>query len=165
MRILVNTALMGHSEAYPSSIMQDALEYSGGTYPSMNDRDTEQLLERFGDYAIDENGAWRLSDYASRKLNPLVEQLVSATTATQKIMLIDLILNVTHQRSDLASWFVEGGTRTLNVLFEESEGEAPSIPLIAQEKFMNTYLGRTLESLSMLDGEVLHSWGLSLIHI
>ena len=34
----------------------------------------------------------------------------------KKLLLIDSILNIVHQRSDLATWFVQGGRESLTQL-------------------------------------------------
>ena len=45
-----------------------------------------------------------------------MKQLRKAKTPEEKIVIIDQILNVAHQRSDLASWFIEGGSYSLSKL-------------------------------------------------
>src|SRR5271156_3738738 len=50
-------------------------------------------------------------------LNKLALELEDETSAEGQLQLVDQILQVTHARSDLASWFVEGGTATLSQLF------------------------------------------------
>lgn len=57
-----------------------------------------------------------ISDYA---MNPLVNKaisLIAAQTSEEKLQIIDSILNIIHQRSDIAAWFVEGGIKGLNEL-------------------------------------------------
>ena len=43
------------------------------------------------------------------KLFALASKLLRQNEYDQKLYIIDRILNIVHQRSDLASWFVEGG--------------------------------------------------------
>ena len=40
-------------------------------------------------------------------------KLLRAKGPEEKLLLIDRMLNVVHQRSDIAEWFVEGGSRAL----------------------------------------------------
>lgn len=59
---------------------------------------------------------WKISDYAIKPLHTLLEKLKQENDYRQKLVIIDCILNVSHQRSDLAAWFVEGGSRSLSLL-------------------------------------------------
>jgi hypothetical protein len=76
----------------------------------------EKMTERFFDYYIwDEEGksGGHISDYGLEPLLRLVDQVRRASSPEEKLVLIDQMLNVVHQRSDIASWFVEGGSRAL----------------------------------------------------
>lgn len=89
------------------------------------DEDTQELFtDESWDHMLmysleDEKGNWYLSDYAFKHLDPLYVKLFKAKTAEQQLYLVDQVLNVVHQRSDLASYFIEGGTRTLNEIFSQ----------------------------------------------
>lgn len=72
--------------------------------------------EAFVEWAIETPTGWRISDYGIGPLCRLAFELLENPPAEEKLVLIDRMLNVTHQRSDLASWFVEGGTATLDRL-------------------------------------------------
>jgi hypothetical protein len=54
-----------------------------------------------------------ISDYGLKPLEELLVQLLKATSPEEKLLLIDRMLNVVHQRSDIADWFVEGGSHAL----------------------------------------------------
>ena len=89
----------------------------------------EALKERFYDYYIEdpEIGQARISDFGLNPLQNLLIQLRNTHKAEQKIP-IDLMLNVVHQRSDLASWFVKGGSHALSDLSASpAEREAEKI--------------------------------------
>jgi hypothetical protein len=105
-RLGINTALLGHTQLDPSELFD---EYS-------DDGLTEEEKEALGDFIVDDNGSWRLSDYGLPKLENLVFTLLNANTYPEKLLIVDQMLNITHQRSDLAGMFVEGGTSTLNKL-------------------------------------------------
>ena len=100
-----NTLLMGHTPSDPS---EDFEEY-GIT--------TEEQKEAFYDYATDEDGTYRLSDYGLKPLEEFAFQLYTqATTPEEQLLIVDKMLNVVHQRSDLSKWYIEGGFTSLNEL-------------------------------------------------
>lgn len=109
LRLGVNTAIAGHATYTYEEVLDDHFE--------SND------IEKFVDWAIQCDTGWRLSDIAIEKLFPLCAAAVDATDPADILVLCDLIMNVAHQRSDLASWFVAGGTRTLSEL---ADGVRPS---------------------------------------
>ena len=88
---------------------------------SINDEDIRGMLysemkSKFFDYYMnDPEGKMGgfISDYGLKPLETLLSQLLRANEAEQKLVIIDKMLNVVHQRSDIASWFVEGGARAL----------------------------------------------------
>lgn len=67
---------------------------------------------------VDENGQWILSDYGLDKLTKLAFDLLGETSSENKLLLLDRVLNVIHQRSDLSSYFIKGGKQVLDSLFE-----------------------------------------------
>jgi hypothetical protein len=76
----------------------------------------DNLNQKFIEHVEDENGAWRISDYALKPLIELSIKLYSENNDEQKLQIIDRMLNVIHARSDCAAFFVEGGSDTLNYL-------------------------------------------------
>ena len=58
----------------------------------------------------------RISDYGLQPLADYAFNLLMAKTPESKLQIIDKMLNVTHPRSDLASWFIEGGQKSLSKL-------------------------------------------------
>lgn len=109
LRLQINTILCSHGTQDPIEWLKDYAEL---------DVD-EDWLDRYGDWIIDPNcGQWRISDYALDKLFPLAVELLAADDAETKLYWIDRIMNVVHPRSDLASWFVEGGVQTLRLIKE-----------------------------------------------
>jgi hypothetical protein len=67
----------------------------------------------------DETGTHYISDYGLKPLQELAGKLLDATTAEEKLLLLDRVLNVCHRRSDLATWFVQGGRGALDELNNE----------------------------------------------
>lgn len=105
-KIHANTILMGHTSHDPNQILDD---YGG---VSMNETDEHD----YGDWAIDDKGSWRISDYALSNLVNGTLELMHVKTPEEKLAKIDWILNLVHMRSDIAGWFVEGGSQTLDEL-------------------------------------------------
>jgi hypothetical protein len=88
-----------------------------------------ELKEKFFDYYMSDeqqNMGGFISDYGLEPLVKLSGQLRRDRTPEEKLITIDKILNVVHQRSDIAYWFVEGGSRALSQLsgYKGTEGES-----------------------------------------
>lgn len=105
-----STTLLGHTQESP----QDVIERFELAYD-------ESLWTRLCFYMCDESGTNYISDYGLKPLQKLAGQLIDAVTAEEKLLLLDRILNVCHQRSDLASWFVRGGRGALDELSNEEQ--------------------------------------------
>ena len=76
----------------------------------------EAMKDRFFDYYQDDpEGKFGgfISDYGLQPLEELLAELLRASTPEEKLLIIDRMLNVVHQRSDIADWFVEGGSHAL----------------------------------------------------
>ena len=103
-KLYVNTELTGHSTVNPD---EDFDEYNF----------TEEDKNAFYDY-IEKISDYAFSDFGGRRLGllTLLSQLRKARTPEEKVPIIDQILNVVHWTSDLASYFVEGGSRSLSQL-------------------------------------------------
>lgn len=108
LKLDVNTELAGHSTHYPD----DELEDFG--------IDSDYLFDDpkfdFGDYIAGPNGQPRISDYGLDPLLKLLEQLKHEQDYEKKLVILDKMLNVVHQRSDIAEMFIQGGTSSLNQL-------------------------------------------------
>jgi hypothetical protein len=78
----------------------------------------EEMKGKFMDYYMEDPkiGQAYISDYGLKPLVSLSYQLSSTQDSKQKITIIDKMLNIVHQRSDMASWFVQGGSRALSDL-------------------------------------------------
>lgn len=105
-KLAVNNALTGHTEEEPSEFAEGV---TGETHP-------DDYFYKNDNFFDDEKGIARISDYGIDKLEAGALDLMRAKTPEDKLQAVDHILNITHQRSDLPAWFVEGGTKTLNEL-------------------------------------------------
>lgn len=81
-----------------------------------------QFLEDkgFWDWLVLPDGSGAYSDYGISPLEELIVQYTEDSTPEQTIVLINKILDVTHQRGDLASAFIEGGKSTLTRISNNS---------------------------------------------
>ena len=104
LKLYVNTELSGHSEVNPDD---DFEEYG---YTEQDKEDFYSYIDKISDYAFSDFGGRRLG------LTTLLGHLRKARTPEEKVPIIDQILNVVHQTSDLASYFVEGGSSALSQL-------------------------------------------------
>lgn len=79
----------------------------------------------YDDYMWDKEGKMGgfISDYGLNPLVTLAAELRRDKTPEEKLITIDKMLNVAHQRSDIAHWFVEGGSRALSQLSGYIGGE------------------------------------------
>ena len=88
----------------------------------------DKMKERFFDYYMEDpkSGQAYISDYGLQPLVSLSYELSRITVPEQQLTTIDKMLNVAHQRSDLASWFVQGGSSALSQLsgYGDPEGES-----------------------------------------
>lgn len=75
----------------------------------------EILIEHFYEYyLIDSKGIDIMSDYGTQPLVDLAFELAREESLENKVVIIDKMLNIIHQRSDLAAWFIEGGSQALS---------------------------------------------------
>ncbi len=107
MKLRINTILSGHT---PENGERWASEHL--------DREvTEAETDKYYDYCFNPTqGQYNISDYGLDKLEALLLELMVTTSYEKKLVTIDRMINVMHMRSDLASYFIEGGRRTLNEL-------------------------------------------------
>lgn len=78
----------------------------------------EEMKGKFMDYYMEDPkiGQAYISDYGLKPLVSLSYELASTQDSKQKITIIDEMLNIVHQRSDMAGWFVQGGSAALSQL-------------------------------------------------
>jgi len=78
----------------------------------------DAMQEKFFEYYLTDpkSGHLYITDYGLTPIMTQASKLYIEDNPIQKVVLIDSILNITHQRSDLASWFVQGGSRALSDL-------------------------------------------------
>jgi len=111
-RIDVNNYLSGHTSGDP------LLEFKDREIPIPKDID-----DRIDVAIADINGHWMISDYGINKLASLIHQAMMATDYEAKLLALDAMLNIVHQRSNLAAWFVQGGKGALDAISQDTDAE------------------------------------------
>jgi hypothetical protein len=104
-KLRVNTEFCGHTTYNPDDELTE------------NGLRTEKQKEAFWDWL------GTISDYGLEPLEKLVYRLYKADKPEDQLLIVDMMLNVVHQTSDLAKIFVEGGSRSLSQLAEGGRDE------------------------------------------
>lgn len=112
--ILYITEFAGHSEYVPIEAVEDVFgskfydNYSSD-YDGMSD-----FLEEIGFYdwctLPDGSNAW--SDFGINPIFQLINSYEGCESVEEKLILINRVLDIAHQRGDLASAFIEGGRKS-----------------------------------------------------
>jgi hypothetical protein len=88
----------------------------------------DELTTKFTWYYTEDpkEGQAYISDYGMQPLLTLVGELRREIKPEDKLITIDKMLNVVHPRSDMASWFIEGGSHALSQLsgYGDTEGDS-----------------------------------------
>lgn len=117
LKVETNTLLGGHTSTNPKEEWEEFFGDNG--VPKNMENYYKKLINDycyFGDFIEEPSGQMRISDYAMDKLLKSAIELKNATTPESKLAKIDRIFNIVHQRSDIAAWFVEGGSKSLSKL-------------------------------------------------
>lgn len=112
-RLEASTILSGHG----SYSMEDLAEHHDFK-PIDEENDPELAQDFYWEFLETEYGT-PISDYGLKHLWDLAFKMVETNNAEEKLLLIDRMLNVIHQRGDLAALFVEGGSSSLSELSEK----------------------------------------------
>lgn len=116
------TELAGHSDGFPYDDFcsafgfdEDPIEYK--KYYS-NFSACSEYLDNIGFYEWMSlpDGTDAMSDYGLNPLKKLIMELEECNKPEEKIVVINKILDVYHQRGDLASAFIEGGSKALSTI-------------------------------------------------
>ena len=142
LEIPYNDPAAGHKKKEPNTEQECSTEIHPFAQKVINDKfnpanmdreDARGMLmdamqSRFFDYYLTDpkSGHLYISDYGLPAIEQLTAQLYGENSPEMKVQIIDKILNVVHQRSDLASWFVQGGSSSLSDLsgYEVPDEEA-----------------------------------------
>lgn len=109
---IINTfnSLFGHSSHFPGEELADVT----GMPELDNYNNGSEYLEKIGfyDWATLPDGSDAISDYGLQPLFEIVKEYRPNSTPEEILVLINRALDVYHCRGDLASAFIEGGSRT-----------------------------------------------------
>ena len=111
-----NTVLCGHVDGNMYNAIESDMKEDGEEMPTEDDF--------YGDDSIDEfmynedHGNTCISDYAMDPLMSDCRDLVNASTAEEKLVVLDRMINRIHMRGDIAALFVIGGIDSLDRLSE-----------------------------------------------
>jgi len=139
------TEIQGHSSNFPFDEFLDVFNYydyddnegdgwnenGSGEYSKwLKENDKDDNLYDFSNafqfldnvYNVDDilptfsNGQYLVSDYGLEPLLKLGVELINEKNSKDILIIINRILDVTHQRSDLAELFIEGGIKSLDYI-------------------------------------------------
>jgi len=137
------TEIFGHTSNFPIDEFLSVFDYNSNTGEDEAGEYTDWLINKREEYPDNEeykdkysyyncaeflddvkkvddliptfsNGQYLLSDYGLEPLLKLAYELDSKESPEEIIVVINKILDVSHQRSDLAELFIEGGSGTLD---------------------------------------------------
>ena len=145
--IMKNTALLrtctdlcGHSQYFP---VEDFIDYYfegeeslWENYKQENNLDDNDFYavwdfldaRGFGEWAVLPDGSDAISDYGIEPIEKLINEYNSNLSPEKVLVIINKILDVTHQRGDLASIFIHGGSHTLSGISEAKKTKKIFIP-------------------------------------
>lgn len=110
-RLHAANAISGHDSYDPRPEIEEMVG------EAFSDEEWHQFVEGM---VHNDKGEWLVSDYGLPKLEKLAFALAEAEgDAEQQLLIVDQMLNVIHQRGDLAAMFVEGGTKVLDFLRDQ----------------------------------------------
>lgn len=141
-KLEVLTSIAGHTENFPFDEFSDVFDYNHDTGEDNAGEFSQWRKQRFEETGEEEynrdddwgtayefldkikhmddylplfsNGQWVLSDFGLQPLFKIGGEMTENSNANELIVLINKALDVTHQRSDLAELFIEGGSATLD---------------------------------------------------
>jgi hypothetical protein len=131
-RLNSNTGLAGHSEEFPIDDFKDAYEEEYVEWCQNKGVEANYEYETIGDFLEEigfydwlklPDGSYAWSDYGINPIVKILSEYRHDMSPGEKLILINRCLDVWHNRGDLASAFIEGGSKSLtqasnNELFE-----------------------------------------------
>lgn len=120
------TAIGGHTSYFPFEEFNDVFFYDqelGDVTREISDYDEAcKIIEEYdpedGNFPLWSNHQWLLSDYALDPLLKLSYELSTIEDISEMLTCMDRIMNVVHERSDIAELFMVGGSESLTTISE-----------------------------------------------
>lgn len=118
------TAVGGHTSSFPFEEFNDVFFYDqelGDVTREVYDyTEAIKILEKYDledkNFPLWSNGQWLLSDFALDPLLKLSYELSTIEDISEMLTCMDRIMNVVHERSDIAELFMVGGSKSLTVI-------------------------------------------------
>ena len=115
-----NTDLAGHSMNFPIDEVVDFAESRGVELEADYDACSEWLEEQgLYDWMNMPDGSDAWSDYGLEPLFNIIKEFNEELPAEKVLVLVNRALDIGHQRGDLASIFIQGGSKVLTRISEE----------------------------------------------
>jgi hypothetical protein len=119
--LCANTDLAGHSQGFPIDDVVDIAEYRFGIDLEPDYDACSEWLDEQGLYdwmsMPDGSDAW--SDFGIEPLMGIIKEYNEDLPPEKVLVLVNRALDVYHQRGDMASIFVQGGSKALSRIAEE----------------------------------------------
>ena len=118
--LCANTDLVGHSQSFPIDDVVDIAEYRFGIDLEPDYEACSEWLDEQGLYdwmsMPDGSDAW--SDFGIDPLMKIIKEYNEDLPPEKVLVLVNRALDVYHQRGDMASIFIQGGSKTLSKIAE-----------------------------------------------
>jgi hypothetical protein len=123
--LYANTELAGHSSAFPGYDVADFAERIDGITISDDYDEGSEWLEKKGlyDWMKMPDGSDGWSDYGLDPLWDIINEYDENLPPKEVLVLVNRALDIGHQRGDLASIFIQGGSKTLTKISEEKKSK------------------------------------------
>lgn len=156
-KLRANTILAGHDMHDPSEEIAECIEEIPRlrSILGINDNDDlsdldggiiSDMLDKAGFYdwmaCPDGSNAW--SDFGIEPIERLLAEYRENSSPEETIVIINKVLDVYHQRGDLASIFIEGGSKSLTSISEEQKLPKNIIITESQLQLLKEYHGDQL---------------------
>ena len=141
------TELCGHSQGMDIDSVRDAIdaEFGEGQYEINDWRDVSNLLESYGfyDWCKLPDGSPACTDYGLQPLFQELSHYKPNMPAGDLLVLLNRVLHVGHVNGDLASAFIEGGSRSCSEIsgIVREQAEQPQYFTEDHFKFWNWFGG------------------------
>ena len=133
-----NTNLAGHSMGFPGYEVAEFAEQIDGIEIGEDYSEGSKWLEEKGLYdwmqMPDGSDAW--SDYGIEPLWKIFEEYDESLPPEKVLVLVNRALDVYHQRGDMASIFIQGGSKALSRIAEEIKRDGKKV-YITEKQLIN----------------------------
>ena len=124
-----NTNLVGHSTYFPGEDVSEFAERIDGITIGYDYEQGSEWLYQKGlyDWMVMPDGSDAWSDFGIEPLLEIIKEYDESLPPEKVLVLINRALDVAHCRGDLASIFIQGGSKTLTRISEEIEKKGKKI--------------------------------------